>query len=45
MESGLDSIRKKVNGNYVFKYESKNFVPIDGAKLMRYDFVNLMEGA
>ena len=45
MESGLDSIRKKVDRNYVFKYESENFVPTDGAKLMRCDFVTLIEGA
>ena len=30
----------EVDGNYVFKYESKNVVPTDGAKLMKCEFVS-----
>lgn len=29
----------EVDGNYVFKYESENVVPTDGAKLMKRNFV------
>ena len=30
----------EVDGNYVFKYESENVVPTDGAKLMKRELVS-----
>ena len=43
-ESGLDSIWIwRIDGNYVFEYESENSFPTDGAKLMEHKFVSKSE--